>query len=621
MVWRWLFSVNWSAAWISVPLVMVETYSLVDAFLFGLTMWKLRVRDTPPAPPEDLTVDVFITTYNEPIDLVMTTALAASRISYPHKTWILDDGGRLAMKSAAESAGIGYITRSPDWENHRRHAKAGNLNNALAATQGEFLLILDADQVPEPGIVHSMLGHFANEKVALVQTPQWFHNVTDEDILGSQAPLFYGPIQQGKDGWNAAFFCGSNAMIRREALMQIGITGYVQGVRTTVRQTLRAADKVIARARTEHAATGPHVFQALEEVEMAVRNARKDLHDNRPVASITYDFQRKVDAAARSIVTADVASLQADLDEIARLSGDNRTVSIDDATIDRLAQRDWSPIGAIKSVRRMVQALDVDRSDEAIPVMPMATNSVTEDMATCMRLHTQGWESVYHHEIQAKGLAPEDLRTMLTQRLRWAQGTMQVFFRENPLLQNGLSAGQRLMYFSTMWSYLSGFAAVVYIAAPIIFLCFGVLPVAALSVDFFARLIPFLMVNQVLFFVAARGRKTWRGQQYSIALFPIWIKACTTAAANVIFGRDLGFAVTPKTRQGDGPPWSLIRPQLVTIAALVIAAVTGLIRMFVGAGAPAGTLVNIAWVAFDLVLLSVIIRAALYKGYTPDRRR
>lgn len=621
MVWRWLFSVNWSAAWISVPLVMVETYSLVDAFLFGLTMWKLRVRDTPPAPPEDLTVDVFITTYNEPIDLVMTTALAASRISYPHKTWILDDGGRLAMKSAAESAGIGYITRSPDWENHRRHAKAGNLNNALAATQGEFLLILDADQVPEPGIVHSMLGHFANEKVALVQTPQWFHNVTDEDILGSQAPLFYGPIQQGKDGWNAAFFCGSNAMIRREALMQIGITGYVQGVRTTVRQTLRAADKVIARARTEHAATGPHVFQALEEVEMAVRNARKDLHDNRPVASITYDFQRKVDAAARSIVTADVASLQADLDEIARLSGDNRTVSIDDATIDRLAQRDWSPIGAIKSVRRMVQALDVDRSDEAIPVMPMATNSVTEDMATCMRLHTQGWESVYHHEIQAKGLAPEDLRTMLTQRLRWAQGTMQVFFRENPLLQNGLSAGQRLMYFSTMWSYLSGFAAVVYIAAPIIFLCFGVLPVAALSVDFFARLIPFLMVNQVLFFVAARGRKTWRGQQYSIALFPIWIKACTTAAANVIFGRDLGFAVTPKTRQGDGPPWSLIRPQLVAIAALVIAAVTGFIRMFVGAGAPAGTLVNIAWVAFDLVLLSVIIRAALYKGYTPDRRR
>lgn len=250
--------------------------------------------------------------------------------------------------------------------------------------------------------------------------------------------------------------------------------------------------------------------------------------------------------------------------------------------------------------------------------MPMATNSVTEDMATCMRLHAQGWESVYHHEILAKGLAPEDLRTMITQRLRWAQGTMQVFMRENPLLQKGLSAGQRLMYFSTMWSYLSGFAAVVYLIAPILFLCFGVLPVAAFSVDFFARLIPFLVVNQFLFFVAARGRKTWRGQQYSLALFPVWIKACTSAARNVLFGQSLSFAITPKTRQNGGPPWALIRPQLIAIAALVIAAITGLTRMFTGVGAPAGTLVNVAWVAYDLVILSVIIRAALYNGFTPQ---
>lgn len=616
MVWRWLFSVNWSAAWISVPLVMVETYSLIDAFLFGVTMWRLRVREVPPAPAEGLTVDVFITTYNEPVGLVMTTVLAARRISYPHKTWILDDGARAAVEMAAEEAGIGYIIRSPDWDNLPRHAKAGNLNNALAVTQGEFLLILDADQIPEPGIVDSMLGHFNNENVALVQTPQWFSNVTDDDILGSQAPLFYGPIQQGKDGWNAAFFCGSNAMIRREALMQIGITGYVEGVRSTVRETLKAADEVINKARAEYGAIGPHVARALDDVGLAVRSARRELREDKPVANVTYDFQRKVDAAARSIVTVDVASIQADLDEIGRLSGDGRTGGyIDDNAIDRLARRDWSPIGAISSVRKMVQALDVDRSDEALPVMPMSTNSVTEDMATCMRLHSQGWESVYHHEILAKGLAPEDLRTMLTQRLRWAQGTMQVFLRDNPLLQRGLTVGQRLMYFSTMWNYLSGFAAVVYIAAPIIFLCLGVMPVDAFGIDFFVRLIPFLIVNQVLFFVAARGRRTWRGQQYSVALFPIWIKACTTAAGNVIFGRDLGFAVTPKTRQGGGPPWSLIRPQLVAIAALLVAAITGLVRMFTGVGAPAGTLVNIAWVLFDLLILSVIIRAALYKGF------
>ena len=112
-------------------------------------------------------------------------------------------------------------------------------------------------------------------------------------------------------------------------------------------------------------------------------------------------------------------------------------------------------------------------------MMPMATMSVTEDMATCMRLHGMGWKSVYHHEVLAHGLAPDDLGTMLQQRLRWAQGTLQVMLKENPLVQRGLSIPQRLMYFSTMWSYLSGFAAVVYLAAPFLYLVFGVLPVKA----------------------------------------------------------------------------------------------------------------------------------------------
>jgi cellulose synthase (UDP-forming) len=61
---------------------------------------------------------------------------------------------------------------------------------------------------------------------------------------------------------------------------------------------------------------------------------------------------------------------------------------------------------------------------------------------------------------------------MLTQRLRWAQGTMQVLLRENPLTQKRLAWGQRLMYFATMWSYLSGFTAVVYLSAPVLYLVF-----------------------------------------------------------------------------------------------------------------------------------------------------
>src|SRR5215216_3438258 len=77
VAWRWLFSLNWDAWWIAIPLVLAETYSLIDVTLFGLTVWKSRPRPAPPAPAEGMSVDVFVTTYNEPIELVMTTARAA----------------------------------------------------------------------------------------------------------------------------------------------------------------------------------------------------------------------------------------------------------------------------------------------------------------------------------------------------------------------------------------------------------------------------------------------------------------------------------------------------------------------------------------------------------------
>ena len=95
--------------------------------------------------------------------------------------------------------------------------------------------------MPTPALLERTLGWFRDERVALVQTPQYFTNVDDADPLGSQAPLFYGPIQQGKDGWNAAFFCGSNAVLRREALMQLGLRTYVTAVQRSVSSALRTA--------------------------------------------------------------------------------------------------------------------------------------------------------------------------------------------------------------------------------------------------------------------------------------------------------------------------------------------------------------------------------------------
>ena len=615
VVWRWLFSVNWSAWWIAVPLVIAETYSLIDSLLFGLTMWRLKRRPPPPPPPADATVDVYIATFDEPISMVMSTVEAAQRITFPNTLWILDDGERRKLAAAAAARGVGYLTRSAAWENKPRHAKAGNLSNALLETTGEYILMLDADQVPEPQILDRTLGYFRDPKMALVQTPQYFVNVPFGDPLGSQAPLFYGPIQQGKDGWNAAYFCGTNAVVRRETLMLLGVRGYARAVEDGVRRTLHAADKIIARTRRRLKRDEKKVDPALLSVHRAVLQARDQLDAGIPVAEVTYEFQQQVEAAARAVVEADLCEIRADLAEIG-LSDD---AALDDDALNLLASRDWSPLGALESIRSMVRAVDVSRDDEAQPVLPIATISVTEDMATCMRMHADGWKTAYHHEVLARGIAPDDVQTMLTQRLRWAQGTVQVLLRENPLTREGLSWGQRLMYFATMWSYFSGFAAVAYIVAPVVYFIFGVMPIQSYGWDFFGRLIPFLLLNQLVFVVVSRGIPTWRGQQYSLALFPVWIRACVTAALNVYFDRPLGFAVTPKAaKHRRRTPWRVMKWQLGAMVMLLAASAIGIFQLHSGMLSPLGVTVNLFWVVFDLAILSVAVQALRYRGHGRD---
>lgn len=625
VIWRWGWSLNLEYWWIAIPLVLAETYALIDGTLFAVTIWRMKVRGPAPQPDPQATVDVFITTYNEPIELVERTARAARDIRWSHRTWILDDGDRAEMRAVAGSLGVGYVTRSSDWEGKSRHAKAGNLNNALFQTTGEFILILDADQIPDPEIIERMLGWFTDPEVALVQSPQWFSNVDDADPLGSQAPLFYGPVQQGKDGWNAAFFCGSNAVLRREALMQLGIIGYVRETERTVRSALVVSRGVLTRAARSLAKSGDATAQdAVESLRRAASDALERIDAGEPVQSVSWDFQQTVEATSRTMVSQDLAMIRADLAELEELGGgdDPAPDAIDEEAIRQLADREWSPLAAVERVSTLIRAVDVDRSDEALPVMPVSSLSVTEDMETCMMLHSQGWKSVYHHEVLARGLAPEDLGTMLTQRLRWAQGTMQVLLRRNPLTLKGLQLGQRLSYFATMWSYLTGFAALAFLSAPILYLTMGVMPVKAWGTTFLAFFLPYFVLNQLLFALVGYGVKTWRGQQYTLALFPVWIKALTTAAANVWFGRPLGFAVTEKRRvEASRFPVRLIWPQLAYMAAMVLAVVIGLMLLLIPGAAsvtlgepltPLGVGVNTAWVIYSLIVLSVIIRAAMY---------
>ena len=276
VVWRWFASVNWSAWWIAVPLVVAETCSLIDAFLFGVTMWRIKERGEPPPPDPRATVDVFVTTYNEPIDLVMTTARAAAEIRYPHQTWVLDDGVRPEMRAAAD-AGASATSRAPrTGRTCRATRRQATSTPRSSPPRASSCSSWTPTRSPSR---RSWTGCWATSGTRRSRwcRPRSSSTSTNSDPLGSQAPLFYGPIQKGKDGWNAAFFCGSNAVLRREALMQLGISGYVKQVERTVETVLKTADSVLAKARSEAKGQDPGVLAAIDEAAAAVRDARQDM--------------------------------------------------------------------------------------------------------------------------------------------------------------------------------------------------------------------------------------------------------------------------------------------------------------------------------------------------------
>ena len=611
--WRIGHSINFGALWISIPLLLAEIYSYVGGAMFTIGLWRPLERKikslpylNPPLPMTEWpTVDIFVTCYSEPSEMVEETARAALAIDYPAtklRVYVLDDGNSLEMRALAQKLSLEdlqsevlqtqarrikaeraalqdrlkqireligetqsaetFVTTiseqpEPDSAAHflkvfsqvmtlthggsdsvearllaeeaelviaikqteveftelnrchyiarpkpagkAHYAKAGNINHAIFAgdTKGQFILTLDADHVPKPQFLKRVLPYFFNynlwtgkydgNRIALVQTPQDFNNIPKGDPFGHSAHLFYGPIQQGKDGLNSAFYTGTNAVLRREALVNVGLKYFAQAV------------------------------------------------------------------------------------------AENR---------ERL--NDFALIGGVSST------------------------SITEDMNTAMRLHGAGWQSVYHHELLAEGLAPDDLTSTLQQRLRWAQGTIQVLIQENPWTKPGLSFWQRLQYFQTMYSYFSGFGTFVLIACPIIFFFTDIPPVSTYGPDFVIHFAPAFIINRLTFLAITWGipaRELWRSEQYAIALFPLFIQSVWSVYAK----QSIKFKVTPKERQS-GIYLNLVMPQLILSGLTIVGIVWCLFRFATGTLTDSWIyMINGAWAIYNLTLLWSVIHAAVWQ--------
>jgi len=251
--WRTTATLPPMADWVNFTpgfmLYLAEMYCVLMFFISMFIIADPIDRKPPPALPDDRlpTVDVYIPSYNEGADLLAATIAAATQMDYPKdklNIYLLDDGGtdqkcnqedadkaaeaiarRAELQSLCLEMGINYITRA-----RNEHAKAGNMNNALQQTNGQIIVVFDADHAPARQFLRETVGYFSlDRRLFLVQTPHFFinpdpveKNLQTFDRMPSENEMFYGTIQKGLDKWNGAFFCGSAALISRRALESVG---------------------------------------------------------------------------------------------------------------------------------------------------------------------------------------------------------------------------------------------------------------------------------------------------------------------------------------------------------------------------------------------------------------
>jgi cellulose synthase (UDP-forming) len=316
---------------------------------------------------------------------------------------------------------------------------------------------------------------------------------------------------------------------------------------------------------------------ALVRLKAKLREVGQALRRGDSLSSISDTVRRSVQEAQESVAEQDYEQIAADLADLATL-GDSSAKEAHRFILDRkpdLVTQTAPSAGDVLGVSKASLAgIELTRPDEAIPVLALSTISITEDTATAMRLHSMGWTSIFHGEILAYGLAPEDLGTALSQRLRWAQGTLQIMMRENPLFHKGLTLPQRLLYFNMGYSYFGGFVNLIFLSVPILYLFTQLSAVSSWSLEFIIRLLPLLILKRILYAYVTRGLNVRRSEEYSLALFPLWIQA----VVSVFSGMELKFTVTAKQRQS-GNYFRLVLPQVVVVLLTIAASIFGVISL------------------------------------------
>jgi cellulose synthase (UDP-forming) len=236
----------------------------------------------------------------------------------------------------------------------------------------------------------------------------------------------------------------------------------------------------------------------------------------------------------------------------------------------------------------------------------------SEDIYTSIMLHADKenrWESIQHPDIECKMLSTQDLDSWIKQHQRYAEGSLDIAFKDNPVLKKGLTIGQKICYFNTIWSYFAPFWILIFLLSPLIFFFTLSLPVKAYSFDFFKYFLPFQILNTITLAIGCWGISTKRGDQYYISGF--WFMLIATFS--VISRKKVKFNVTPKDIH-IGKNTKHILPHLIIIGLTLAGIIYNIILIIANRHpTPSGFTANTFWCLFNIISLSIMIRAAYWK--------
>ncbi|MCM1257216.1 MAG: glycosyltransferase [Roseburia sp.] len=246
LLWRTFYTVPVHEGIVSfvagIALLVVEILGMLEAFVHYFNMHRIENHEIPLVPPAEYPdVDVFIATYNEAPELLYKTVNGCVHMEYPRKDkvhiYICDDGNRREMRELAEKMGVGYINR-----NDHKGAKAGNLNHAMSVTSSPLIATFDADMIPRREFLLVTAAYFVEQeiknreldekdqiKIGFIQTPQSFYNpdlfqfnLFSENTIPNEQDYFYKDVQVSRNKSNSVIYGGSNTLISREALNEVG---------------------------------------------------------------------------------------------------------------------------------------------------------------------------------------------------------------------------------------------------------------------------------------------------------------------------------------------------------------------------------------------------------------